>query len=77
MRGLSCHERDPVLSGRLPAHTLGVLMSVEPALAAVIGRILLHEKLALLQIAAIACVIAASVGNTLSSRRPAPVSDVA
>jgi inner membrane transporter RhtA len=62
---------------RLPAHTFGVLMSVEPALGAVIGRILLQEKLALLQIVAIACVIAASVGSTLSSRRAAPVSDVA
>jgi inner membrane transporter RhtA len=62
---------------RLPAHTFGVLMSVEPALGAVIGRILLHEKLALLQIVAIACVIAASAGSTLSSRRAAPVSDVA
>src|SRR5438477_1020826 len=62
---------------RLPAHTFGVLMSVEPALGALIGRILLREKLALLQIIAIACVIAASVGSTLSSRRRAPVSDVA
>ena len=62
---------------RLPAHTFGVLMSVEPALGAVIGRILLHEKLASLQIIAIACVIAASVGSTLSSRRLTPVSDVA
>jgi len=62
---------------RLPAHTFGVLMSVEPALGAIIGRILLHETLALLQIVAIACVIAASVGSTLSSRRTAPVSDVA
>src|SRR5438552_59792 len=61
---------------RLPTHTFGVLMSVEPALGAVIGCILLHEKLALLQIIAIACVIAASVGSTLSSRRRAPVSDV-
>jgi inner membrane transporter RhtA len=61
---------------RLPAHTFGVLMSVEPALGAVMGRILLHEKLASLQIVAIACVIAASVGSTLSSRRSAPVSDV-
>jgi inner membrane transporter RhtA len=62
---------------RLPAHTFGVLMSVEPALGAVIGRILLHETLAPLQIVAIACVIAASVGSTLSSRRPTPISDVA
>jgi inner membrane transporter RhtA len=62
---------------RLPAYTFGVLMSVEPALGAVIGRILLQEKLATLQIVAIACVIAASVGSTLSSRRAAPISDVA
>jgi inner membrane transporter RhtA len=62
---------------RLPAHTFGVLMSVEPALGAVIGRVLLHETLAALQIVAIACVIAASVGSTISSRHPAPVSDMA
>jgi len=62
---------------QLPAHTFGVLMSVEPALGALIGRILLHEKLAAPQIVAIACVIAASVGSTLSSRRRTPVSDVA
>ena len=62
---------------RLPAHTFGVLMSVEPALGALMGRILLHEKLAPLQIVAIAGVIAASVGSTLSSRQSAPVSDVA
>ena len=62
---------------RLPAHTFGVLMSVEPGLGALIGRLLMHEKLVLLQIVAIACVIAASVGSTLSSQRGAPVSDVA
>jgi len=61
---------------RLPAHTFGVLMSVEPALGAMIGRILLHETLAQLQLVAIGCVIAASVGSTMSSRRPVPVSDV-
>jgi inner membrane transporter RhtA len=62
---------------RLPTQTFGVLMSVEPALGAMIGRILLQEKLASLQVVAIACVIAASVGSTLSSRRAVPVSDVA
>jgi len=62
---------------RLPAHTFGVLMSVEPATGALIGRILLNEKLARPQILAIGCIIAASVGSTLSSRRSAPVSDVA
>ncbi len=58
----------------LPARTFGVLMSVEPAFAALIGLIFLHEQLSTWQWLAIACVITASAGSTLGARNtPAPV----
>jgi inner membrane transporter RhtA len=53
---------------RLPTRTFGVLMSVEPAVAALSGAILLGERLSALQWAGIAAVIAASAGSTWSSR---------
>lgn len=59
---------DMVALKRLPARTFGILMSLEPALAAFSGFILLGEDLTLLQIAAIACIIAASFGSTASAR---------
>jgi inner membrane transporter RhtA len=58
---------------RLPPHTFGVLMSLEPALAALSGRLFLAERLTVTQWAAIACVMVASAGSTLSARRPRPV----
>jgi inner membrane transporter RhtA len=48
----------------LPARVFGVLMSLEPAVAGVIGLIFLREHLSLIQWTAIACVMAASVGVT-------------
>jgi inner membrane transporter RhtA len=53
----------------MPARTFGILMSVEPALAALAGLIFLHEVLTPLQSLAVALVIAASAGSTLTSRR--------
>lgn len=53
----------------------GILMSLEPAAAALAGALLLHELLAPLQLVAIACVIAASIGATRRSpmiTEPAP-----
>ena len=54
---------------RLPAQTYGVLTSMEPASAAVIGLLLLHESLSPRQMLAVAAVMLASVGATLSSRQ--------
>ena len=54
----------------LPARTFGILMSLEPAVAAVAGWIFLHELLSLRQCLAVALVIAASTGATLTSSRP-------
>ncbi|HET9160230.1 MAG TPA: EamA family transporter, partial [Caulobacteraceae bacterium] len=53
---------------RLPTQAFGVLMSVEPAVAALSGAIVLGERLSPLQWAGIAGVIAASAGSTLTSR---------
>ncbi len=57
----------------LPARTFGILMSLEPAVAALVGLVFLHELLSPRQWLAVALIIAASTGSTLTSRRPAPV----
>jgi inner membrane transporter RhtA len=57
----------------LPARTFGILMSLEPAVAALLGLVFLHELLSLRQWLAVALIIVASTGSTLTSRRPAPV----
>jgi inner membrane transporter RhtA len=54
---------------RLPARVFGVLMSLEPAVAALAGLVVLGELLAPREWIAVALVIAASVGAT---RRAAP-----
>jgi inner membrane transporter RhtA len=51
----------------LPPRVFGILMSLEPAAAALAAAVLLGEWLTPLQVLAIACVTAASVGAT---RRP-------
>jgi inner membrane transporter RhtA len=56
----------------LPARTFGILMSLEPAVAALTGLVLLGEILTLTQWIAVALVIAASAGSTLTSRTPEP-----
>jgi inner membrane transporter RhtA len=49
---------------RIPVQVFGVLMSLEPAIAALVGLVLLGEVLGLREIAAIALVVTASVGAT-------------
>lgn len=49
---------------RLPSRVFGVLMSLEPGIAALVGLLLLHEQLGLRAAIAIALVIAASLGVT-------------
>jgi inner membrane transporter RhtA len=53
---------------RLPTQTFGVLMSVEPAIAALSGALLLSEHLSVLQWGGIVAVIAASAGSTLTTQ---------
>ncbi|WP_034384317.1 DMT family transporter [Deinococcus sp. YIM 77859] len=54
----------------LPARTFGVLMSLEPAIAALSGLLFLHERLTPWQWLAVGCVIVASTGISLSGQRP-------
>lgn len=49
---------------RIPPRVFGVLMSLEPAAAALAAMVLLSEFLSPLQWTAVACVVAASVGAT-------------
>ena len=62
---------------RLPARTFGVLMSLEPAVGALSGRLFLAERLAPAQWSAILLVIVASIGTATEAReRPvAPLPD--
>jgi inner membrane transporter RhtA len=53
---------------RLPARTVSILMSAEPALGALIGLALLGERLHALQWLAIASIVVASVGTVLGAR---------
>jgi inner membrane transporter RhtA len=60
---------------RIPPRVFSILMSLEPAAAALAAMILLGEFLSLLQWLAMACVIMASIGATRSSPtldQPAP-----
>lgn len=57
---------------RLDRGTFGVLMSLEPAIAALAAFALLGERLSPVQWAAIGCVMAASAGITQSARRKLP-----
>lgn len=57
---------------RLPARTFGTLMSIEPAFGALSGLLFLNEVLSMAQWLAIAAIITASVGATLSMRRESP-----
>jgi inner membrane transporter RhtA len=57
---------------RLPTSTFGVLMSAEPALGALSGWCFLHERLSLVQWAAVASIMLASAGSAITSHRAAP-----
>jgi inner membrane transporter RhtA len=55
----------------IPAGTFGVLMSLEPAVAALVGLIALGQGLAAAEVAGIACVVIASAG-AVGGGGPAP-----
>jgi inner membrane transporter RhtA len=58
---------------RLPEGTFGVLMSLEPAIAALSGLVFLGQSLAGRELAAIALVVIASAGALGTAEAPAPV----
>ena len=55
---------------RMPANVFGVLMSLEPAVAALAGFIVLGQHLSARDVVAIALVIAASIGVTRTAAPP-------
>jgi inner membrane transporter RhtA len=57
---------------RLPQAVFGVLMSLEPAVAAAIGFLALSQGLSPLEVTAIALVVVASAGALRSAATPAP-----
>ncbi|MEH3085206.1 MAG: DMT family transporter [Xylophilus ampelinus] len=56
---------------RLPRRTFSILLSLEPAIGALAGMLLLQERLAPPQWAGIACVVVAAVGCAATARAPA------
>jgi inner membrane transporter RhtA len=54
---------------RLPARTVGILVSIEPAMGALLGLMFLDEHLNAFQWLAIAAIIAASIGAVLGARK--------
>jgi inner membrane transporter RhtA len=57
---------------RLPNAVFGVLMSLEPAVAAVVGFVALSQGLALVEVAAIGLVVCACAGALRSAATPVP-----
>ncbi|MET9043327.1 DMT family transporter [Streptomyces sp. NPDC004362] len=53
---------------RIPPRVFGILMSLEPAMAALIGLVVLQERLHWAQWIAVLCVVAASAGATRGAR---------
>ncbi|MET9398826.1 EamA family transporter [Kitasatospora sp. NPDC002965] len=54
---------------RMPQRVFSVLVSLEPAVSALVGLVVLGQLLGASQLAGIGCVVAASVGATLTGRR--------
>lgn len=52
----------------MPAKTFGILMSLEPVVASLMGMLFLHETLTGMQWAAVACIIMASAGTSASAK---------
>lgn len=57
---------------KLSSKTFGILLSLEPALGALAAFVVLREQITWVQGVAIACVVAASLGSTMTSRRKLP-----
>jgi inner membrane transporter RhtA len=51
---------------RMPARAYGTLTSLEPALGSVVGLVFLHQALGVVQWLAIAAIVVASIGTTLT-----------
>jgi inner membrane transporter RhtA len=60
---------------RIPPAPFGVLMSLEPGVAALVGLVALDQGLSLAESAGIALVVAASIGAIRTGRLPSPIVD--
>jgi inner membrane transporter RhtA len=58
---------------RLPARAYGILVSLEPAVAAIVGVIALSQTPRVTEAVAVLLVVAASIGATRSARPPDPL----
>ena len=58
---------------RISAPAFGLLMSLEPAIAALAGVLVLHQSLFVRTTIALVMVVSASAGSTLTARRPEAV----
>ena len=58
---------------RIRPQPFGVLMSIEPAMAALAGLVVLGQGLSALDVVGIALVVTASAGATLGTHGPAPI----
>ena len=56
----------------MPEHIFGVLLSLEPAVAALAGYLLLEQALGARELFGIACVMAATAGAVAGTRAPIP-----
>jgi inner membrane transporter RhtA len=56
---------------RLPKEAFGIMISMEPAVAALLAMALLGEHLTGVQWLAIGCIVAASMGSAVTAARPA------
>lgn len=60
---------------RLATSTFGLLMSLEPAMGALAGALVLRQHLGAATLVAIGMVIVASVGTTVFAKRPPPATE--
>jgi inner membrane transporter RhtA len=56
---------------RMTARSYGIVVTLEPVVAAIVGALLLGQAMGLKGVLAVACVTAAAIGVTISDRRDA------
>jgi inner membrane transporter RhtA len=66
---------DMIALPHIPARLFGILMSAQPALAALSGLIILHETLALWQTLGIIAIVVASIGATITIAKARNISE--
>ncbi|RZL53033.1 MAG: EamA family transporter, partial [Pedobacter sp.] len=54
---------------QLPPRTFSILMSLEPAMASLAAFVFLQEYLTVVECAAVACVVIASAGSSLTTKK--------